>query len=183
MKLDFITSNKHKYEEISAYLSERHIECRWIHESYEEIQGDTTEEISRDSAMKLSRQRSEPFFMEDTGLYIHALKGFPGPYSSFVAKTIGNTGILKLMDNMERSANFLTVISYWDGKQIHSFEGSIDGEITNEIRGNNGFGYDPIFMPSGSKNTLGEMDISQKSRFSHRINALDKFLFYLKSKE
>lgn len=176
MKLDFITSNKHKFEEISAYLNERHIDCNWIEETYEEIQGETTEEISRDSAVKLSMKRKDPFFMEDTGLYIHALKGFPGPYSSFVAKTIGNRGILDLLHNRERGATFLTVISYWDGKHILSFKGSIDGEIALEARGNNGFGYDPVFIPSGSQITLAEMDMNTKNRFSHRINALENFL-------
>jgi dITPase (EC 3.6.1.-) len=97
MKLKFLTSNMHKYNEISAFLGQLGIECQWVKMKYEEIQGESTEEISRDSAVKLSRQMGDKFFLEDTGLYINSLKGFPGPYSSYISKTIGNEGILDLL--------------------------------------------------------------------------------------
>ncbi len=183
MKLDFITSNKHKYEEIAAFLSGADVTCTWVKETYEEIQGDSTEEISWDSALKLSERRKDPFFLEDTGLYIDSLGGFPGPYSSYVAKTIGNRGILDLLVNREREATFLTVISYWNGMDILTFSGSLKGEISKSINGTTGFGYDPIFIPEGAGATLGEMDLPTKNRFSHRIRAMEKFLKYLSSGE
>ena len=133
MKLKFLTSNMHKYNEISAFLGQLGIECQWVKMKYEEIQGESTEEISRDSAVKLSRQMGDKFFLEDTGLYINSLKGFPGPYSSYISKTIGNEGILDLLKNKERSAYFLTVISYFDGTNVLTFQGKLDGRIADKI--------------------------------------------------
>ncbi|MHB1441031.1 MAG: XTP/dITP diphosphatase [Cuniculiplasma sp.] len=179
MNLDFITSNEHKFREISRYLEKTGIECKWIRTSYEEIQADTTEEISRDSAEKISGKRSGKFFLEDTGLYIESLRGFPGPYSSYVLRTISNRGILNLLNGMDRSAHFLTVISYFDGSQVRTFTGKLEGHISMESRGSTGFGYDPIFIPEGNDRTLGEMDVEEKNRNSHRINALKKFIDFL----
>lgn len=169
----------HKFNEISSFLGNRGIECQWVKMKYEEIQGDTTEEISRDSAMKLSRQIEEKFFLEDTGLYINSLNGFPGPYSSYVSRTIGNLGILDLLRNKERSAYFLTVISYFDGEKILTFQGKEDGKIAEEEKGKTGFGFDPIFIPENCEKTLAEMSIEEKNQHSHRINALKSFIRYL----
>ena len=183
MIIDFITSNEHKFREINAFLSKGNVQIRWIREKYEEIQENTTESISKNSAEKLSLTRKEPFFIEDTGLYIDSLGGFPGPYSAYVSGTIGNSGILNLLQGKERSANFLTVVAYWDGKSVHTFSGKIEGKITDRVRGNNGFGYDPIFQPDGSEMTLAEMEIVEKNKNSHRILALKKFLLFLKSED
>ena len=176
LKLQFITSNMHKFNEISAYLKESGIECQWVKRTYEEIQAETTEEVSLDSAKKLSWEIKQKFFLEDTGLYIESLKGFPGPYSSYVFKTIGNQGILNLLLNKERAAYFLTVISYFNGKEILTFTGKQQGTISMEERGRTGFGYDPIFIPSGCEKTLGEMSIGEKNKHSHRIKALENFI-------
>ena len=179
MMLKFLTSNMHKYNEISAFLGQLGIECQWVKMKYEEIQGESTEEISRDSAVKLSRQMGDKFFLEDTGLYINSLKGFPGPYSSYISKTIGNDGILDLLKNKERSAYFLTVISYFDGMNVLTFQGKLNGRIAEEEKGKTGFGFDPVFVPENCENTLAEMSIEEKNQHSHRINALKSFISYL----
>jgi XTP/dITP diphosphohydrolase len=176
MKINFITSNGGKFKEVKDYLERRGIECQWLKESYEEIQADTTEEISSNSAKKLSFKLKDKFFIDDTGLYIESLKGFPGPYSSYILKTIGNTGILELLKNKDRKAYFLTVISYFDGKCIRSYSGRVDGVISETPTGTNGFGYDPIFIPSDSKISLAEMTLEGKNNHSHRIKALKLFL-------
>ncbi|MEM0332314.1 MAG: non-canonical purine NTP pyrophosphatase, partial [Archaeoglobaceae archaeon] len=111
------------------------------------------------------------------GLFIEALKGFPGVYSSYVFKTIGNEGILKLMDGItNRRAYFKAVLAYWDGKEIHIFEGKVEGEIATEIRGSGGFGFDPIFLYN--KKTFAEMG-DEKNEVSHRRRVLEKFFTWL----
>lgn len=183
MKLLFVTSNTHKYEEIKQYLAGEHIECRWKKMKYEEIQAETTDEVSMESLKILMNDIREPFFLEDTGLYIDALNGFPGPYSSYVFKTVGNEGILHLLHGKERGAAFVTVVSYYDGKNYFQFKGECRGAISKNIRGNTGFGYDPIFIPEGYDMTYAEMTIEEKNRTSHRIRAMEKFVAHLKSQK
>lgn len=176
MKLRFVTSNEHKYTEIKAFLEKYGNSCEWIRIKYEEIQEDTTEEISFASARYLIGKVEQPFFLEDTGLYISSLKGFPGPYSSYVQRTIGNQGILKLVHGKERYAEFKTVISFVQNDKIKQFTGVLRGRIGELEKGRSGFGFDPVFIPEGSDKSLAEMDIDEKNEHSHRINALRMFL-------
>ncbi|MCY0851403.1 MAG: XTP/dITP diphosphatase, partial [Thermoplasma acidophilum] len=165
----FVTSNRHKFEEVSEMAALYGIEIEWVRMKYEEIQDDSTERISYDSCNKLSRIVEAPYFVDDSGLFINALRGFPGPYSNYVSSTIGNEGILKIMDDVDdRTAYFLTVVSMNEGHSITQFIGKVMGKIARSIRGSNGFGYDPIFIPEGSDRTFAEMDIKAKNAISHR---------------
>lgn len=179
--ITFITSNEHKYLEIASSMANYGHEVKWKNMKYEEIQADTTEEVSLDSAKKLSRTIGEDFFLEDTGLYIDELSGFPGPYSSYVSSTIGNGGILKLLSEKGREARFLTIITYCSQGEFKQFEGELKGTISREPRGNGGFGFDPVFIPIGSEQTLAEMTLSEKNSVSHRSIAVRKFASYLSS--
>ena len=178
--IEFISSNRHKFVEIKTRMDECNLGITWVRMKYEEIQADTTEEISLDSAKKLSSFRGKPFFLEDTGLYITSLNGFPGPYSSYVSKKLGNQLVLKLLDD-ERSAVFLTVLTYWDGRSFFQFSGKLEGKISLVERGKNGFGYDPIFIPKGKDLTLAEMTVEEKNEISHRSRALNKFIEFLRT--
>ncbi|MEM1654463.1 MAG: non-canonical purine NTP pyrophosphatase, partial [Thermoplasmata archaeon] len=80
----------------------------------------------------------------------------------------------------DRNAKFISIIGFFDGKDFHFFEGVLNGQISLEEKGKNGFGYDPIFVPNGKNKTLAEMDISEKNAISHRKNALDKMIDYLR---
>ena len=180
--IKFVTSNEHKFQEIGRKLTLSGISIEWVKMAYEEIQADNTSDISMDSAEKLSREIHEPFFLEDTGLYIDSLNGFPGPYSSFVSRTIGNEGILKLLKGADRVARFITVITYWDGEGFHQFTGTLEGEISLEIKGSGGFGFDPIFIPSGQAKTLSDMSLDEKNSISHRSRALERFVSFLPRK-
>ncbi len=179
MKVYFVTSNEGKYREVKAIGESYGIEVGWIRMKYVEPQGDDLEEIARMSAENLRKEINKPFFLEDSGLFIEALKSFPGPYSSYVFKTIGNEGILKLMKGVEdRRAYFLAVIAFWDGREIRTFKGRVDGRIAEEMRGDKGFGFDPIFEYKGR--TFAEMG-EEKNEVSHRRRALEEFFKYLKS--
>ena len=173
MKVYFVTSNEGKFREVKEIGKKYGIEIDWIRREYLEPQGSDLEEIAKISAQLLAEEIREPFFLEDSGLFIEALKGFPGPYSSYVFKTIGNEGILKIMNGVEdRRAYFLAVIAFWDGEKVLTFKGRVDGRIATEMRGDKGFGFDPIFEYNGK--TFAEMG-EEKNEVSHRRRALESF--------
>ncbi len=179
MRVLFVTSNEGKFKEAKSIGSKYGIEVEWLEEEYLEPQGNDLEEIAKKSAELLAERIREPFFIEDSGLFIEALNGFPGPYSSFVFKTIGNEGILKLMKGIEnRKAYFLAVIAFFDGERVLTFKGKVEGRIAEEMRGDKGFGFDPIFEYGGR--TFAEMG-EEKNEVSHRRRALEKFFGYLKA--
>ncbi|MEX2724608.1 MAG: XTP/dITP diphosphatase [Candidatus Freyarchaeota archaeon] len=179
----FATSNIGKVEEAERTLKEYGILLLHLPMKLIEIQSDNLEEIAVFSAQKAWENQGKPLFVEDAGLFIKELKGFPGPYSSYVFKTISNEGILKLMsDKVNRAAYFQSVIAFCNGKSTTTFKGEVRGEISKEIRGGHGFGFDPIFIPEeGDGRTFGEMDISEKTAISHRTKALKKFAEWIKS--
>ena len=179
MSIYFVTSNQAKFEEAKTIAKEFGINLLWYNLKYDEIQGKTLEEIAEKSAILLSKKINKNFFIEDSGLFIEALNGFPGPYSSYVFKTIGNDGILRLMKDIEnRKAYFIAVIAFYDGNKIRLFKGKVEGEISNEKRGKGGFGFDPIFLYKGK--TFAEMG-REKNRVSHRRKALEKLFSWLVS--
>lgn len=179
-EITFVTSNSHKFMEVEKMFQQEGMGIRWSQQEYEEVQADTTDEISLRSAVTVSKEINGKFFLDDTGLYIGSLSGFPGPYSSYVFRTIGNNGILRLLENLDRSATFTTVITYFDGIEFHQFRGDVKGKISRSISPGNGFGYDPIFSPGESDLTLSQMDTDQKNKVSHRGLAVRKLISYLK---
>jgi XTP/dITP diphosphohydrolase len=122
----------------------------------------------------------ESLLVEDSGLFIDALPGFPGVYSAHVLQSLGCDGILRLLKE-ERAAHFLTVAALWTGEMVEVFVGRCDGQISMEIKGDGGFGYDPIFIPDDNDNnrTFGEMTLEEKSVCSHRSRALRALFDYL----
>ena len=122
----------------------------------------------------------ESLLVEDSGLFIDALPEFPGVYSAHVLQSIGCDGILRLLD-VQRTAHFLTVAALWTGEAVEVFIGRCDGTISTEIKGDDGFGYDPIFIPDESQDhrTFAEMTHEEKSGYSHRGRALRALFDYL----
>jgi XTP/dITP diphosphohydrolase len=180
MRLLFITSNPGKVEEARKYFEPLGVRVHQLHLEYPEIQADTLEEVAEYGARWLAERVREPFFLDDSGLFVEALKGFPGVYSAYVYRTIGYQGILKLLSGeSNRKAYFKSVIAYWDG-EVHIFTGRVDGEITEEPRGKGGFGFDPIFRPEGFEKTFAEMTTEEKNMISHRGRALKAFAAWLK---
>ena len=117
--------------------------------------------------------------VEDAGLFIDELNGFPGVYSASILKQLGLSGILKIMTGMnERSAEFRACAVLWDSEQFIFGEGVCRGTITEEIRGGEGFGYDPIFSPEedNTERTFGEMSRTEKGGYSHREKALKSLI-------
>jgi XTP/dITP diphosphohydrolase len=173
MKLIFVTGNQHKFKEAERILKEYNVIIGRRDINCEEIRNESCEEIALMCMRLLRRKMDKPFFVEDSGLFIKALDGFPGTFSSWVFKKIGNEGILRLLrEEQIRDAYFLSAIAVWDGRKEKVLTGRVDGYISRELRGK-GFGYDPIFIPAGSDKTFGE-DEKIKSLCSHRRNSLKK---------
>ena len=143
-----------------------------------EIQDDSIETIAKATATEAAKRCSLPVIVEDAGLFINVLNGFPGPYSSYVYRTIGTEGILKLLKNTEsRDAIFHSVVAFCSlGEPPSCFHGKAKGKISLQTRGKLGFGFDPIFEPSTSSGkTFAEITLMEKNRHSHRAEALRKF--------
>jgi len=173
LKLTMVTSNANKAAEVAAYFGGR-LEVAHVALDVPEHRSDDVGEIAREKARYAYGMLNTPLIVDDTGFFIDALKGFPGPYAAYVLNAIGNAGILRLMEGVEdRSARFITGIAYADDKGIRVFTGTIEGRVTTRPRGGEGFGYDPIFEV-GTK-TLAEISLAEKSRISHRARALFAF--------
>jgi XTP/dITP diphosphohydrolase len=167
----FVSSNNHKYKEAKKILDSFGINLQFFKYDLEEIQSHSLKEISLKKASDAFQKCKNPLIVEDDGLLIDSLDGFPGPYSSYVFKTIGNAGILQLL-KQDRKAKFISVISFCDKKNLKSFEAKLDGTIS-KILNRKGWGYDPIFVPKDYNKTFAEL--TNKNELSHRYKALKKF--------
>jgi XTP/dITP diphosphohydrolase len=166
------TGNPHKYREAREILSEYGVKLGHLRVEKVEIQADDPEEIAMYSLDQIEDGR--PLFVEDAGIFIDHFGGFPGPYSEYALRKIDLPGILKLMEGIEeREASFLSVVAYRHDDGRMCFRGEVKGTISRRIRGTNGFGYDPIFIPDeGDGRTFGEMEMGEKNAFSHRARAI-----------
>ncbi len=114
--------------------------------------------------------------VEDSGLFVKPLGGFPGPFSSYVLKTIGLRGVLRLMRGFRnRSAYFQAAVALSSPRlRPATFTGYVYGRISPRVSGTQGFGYDPIFIRNGATRTLAQMGDEYKNRYSHRAVAMEK---------
>jgi XTP/dITP diphosphohydrolase len=168
-----VTSNANKAAEVAAYFGGM-LEVEHVALDVPEHRSDDIGEIAREKARFAFGILNTPLIVDDTGFFIDALHGFPGPYAAYVLNSIGNDGILKLMEGIQdRRAHFTTGIAYADERGIRAFTGTIEGTITTSPRGGGGFGYDPILEVDTK--TLAELSIAEKSRISHRARALSSF--------
>jgi len=206
MKIVFATNNEHKLSEIRAILGSKFevvsladIGC---HEDIPET-GSTLEENALMKAEYIYDKYHLSCFADDTGLEVEALNGAPGVYSARYASMEGNNSssshdseanmarlLRELENNNNRKARFRTVIAFIEKKdvcpcgctsikQIHKFEGIVNGEIIREKRGGEGFGYDPIFQPEGYTETFAELGADIKNKISHRARAVAKLCEFL----
>lgn len=188
--LIFATNNLNKVIEIRSVLgnsfeilslTEAGIDID-IPEPYE-----TLEENAIEKSSVIYNLKKISCFAEDSGLEVRALNGEPGVKSARYAGDDRNfdENITKLLNNLrgvdELSAQFKTVICLTINGKHNIFEGICEGSITEERRGNGGFGYDAVFIPKGSLKTFGEMSLSEKNIFSHRRKATEKLIAYLQS--
>lgn len=142
-----------------------------IDRGYPEVQAESLEEVVS-AALDALEQELDDFFVDDSGLFVEALRGFPGVYSSDAYRKIGVAGLLCLLHGaVERRARFETVLGLRLGGTRHLVRGQCTGTIAEEQRGFGGFGFDPIFVPDGHAKTFAEMTTDEKNEISHRGSA------------
>ena len=181
----FATGNQHKFNEARTILTNLDIAVGMLRIKDTEIQSHSLAKIAQTSARDAFKRCNLPVIVEDAGLFVEDLQGFPGPYAAYVYETIGNKGLLRLMEKVEnRKARFSSVIAYYDNTEAPVvFEGKVEGSLTigERIgRSKSGFGFDPIFQPDGCAKTFAEMTIEEKNNFSHRSKAVRKFAEWYK---
>jgi XTP/dITP diphosphohydrolase len=181
VKIAVVTSNPHKAAEIAAFFGPA-VTVEHISMEIPEYRHPDVGEIAHQKAEYAYQALNRPLMVDDTAFCIRALQGFPGPDAAYVLDTIGNGGILKLMDGVsDRSAWFETAIACATREGIIVFRGKIDGVIVPP-RGTGGFGYDPIFEVADGR-TLAELSREEKSRISHRGRALTKVKRWLEEQK
>jgi XTP/dITP diphosphohydrolase len=182
LEIAFVTSNEGKLREAEKILNKYGINIVHAPLRLEEKRSESVEEIAEGCALRAYSALRKPLFVEDSGLFVPALNGFPGAYSAWVFGKIGNEGILRLLSGTEdRSAEFRCAIAFTEGKEVRLFTGSVMGRVSESIRGNGGFGYDPVFVPEGEEKTFAEAP-SLKDSLSHRTRALHKLGEHLSRK-
>jgi XTP/dITP diphosphohydrolase len=183
-RIYFATSNKNKFNEASRILEKYGYELVLFSFDKKELQSTDLGEIALQSALIAYTYVNAPVVVEDSGLFIKALNGFPGPFSSYVYKTIGVKGVLKLMEGVtDRSAYFEAAVAIVMPPFERVFKGSVYGRIADSPRGTGGFGFDPIFIPENEDKTFAEMSVEEKNKYSHRARAFEKLGIWLKSIE
>jgi len=169
----FVSTNPGKFREVRDLLAAYGVRVRWSRRVLPEPQAETLEEVV---AAKLSAVRDlrGNVLVEDSGLFISSLHGFPGVYSAHFLKTWRFGPILELLEHRGRRACFRTVAGLRRGGRRRMFVGEVWGTIARRPAGRNGFGYDPIFVPDGWDRTFAEARLSEKNTVSHRARAFRK---------
>jgi XTP/dITP diphosphohydrolase len=188
MQICFASRNQNKVNELRNLLGEK-FELKSLTDIglTEEIQetGSTLEENALLKARYVAQRYKIPCFADDTGLEVEALNGAPGVYSARYAGEVcsSEANIDRLLAELDtkdnRRAQFRTIIALIIDENEHLFEGSVAGEITKKREGTGGFGYDPVFHPTGFDCTFAEMSLSEKNAISHRGQAVKKLVDFL----
>jgi XTP/dITP diphosphohydrolase len=189
VKLVFATNNPHKLDEIKQALKDR-FELLSLKEAGFEGDipetGDTLEANALEKARFIYERLEIPVFSDDTGLEIDCLDGRPGVHTAhYSGSRDAEANMMKVLREMKgcknRKARFRTVIAFVSKDENHCFEGKVEGRISDAPRGEEGFGYDPVFIPENKGLTFAEMGMEEKALTNHRVRALEEFIAFLKS--
>jgi non-canonical purine NTP pyrophosphatase (RdgB/HAM1 family) len=168
--LTFITGNLNKVKWTQRYI---HIPLEHKKLDLTEIQSLDVYEVVEYKVKEAYEIVKKPVLVEDTSLVCHALGKLPGPFIKWFLEELGTEGLCKLINN-NRKATATVVFGLFDGKNLRMYEGTVDGTIAEKPRGQNGFGWDPIFIPKGQKKTHGEMTPEEMDKINIRRIALEK---------
>ena len=183
----FITGNNNKFMEVKDIFKSEDVRFNLREKNLMpiEIQAESVREVALYKLNSVRNKVKESFFIEDAGFFVDKpLKGFPGVYSSYIFKTIGNEGVLKLINNFNQTkAHFSAVFALYlkPLEKIFLFEGNVNGKISEKVIGEGGFGFDPIFIPDAIPDrTFAELSMEEKNNISHRGQALRLLIKFLK---
>lgn len=177
MTIWFLSGNAGKFQEARTILAPFGITTRHLKRPKVEIQDLNLENVARFALKEALIENRSQTLVEDSGLFIDALGGFPGPYSSYVYGTIGLKGILSLLNGEKRRGAFFQSSIAFGSPTTEPivFTGRVKGRIAKRISGKLGFGYDPIFIPDRSRKTFGQTGLPDKNMVSHRASAFQQF--------
>lgn len=189
MQLVIATNNIHKLREISAVVGDKFQILSLADIDFEGDIPETADTLEGNALQKarfIYERYGLPVFADDTGLEVDALGGRPGVHTARYAHPDRNdpdANVDKILDEMQgvtqREARFRTVIALIIDGQEHTFEGKVEGYIATERRGNEGFGYDPVFIPEETEKTFAELGVAVKNELSHRARAVHQLCAYL----
>jgi len=191
MEIIFATNNPHKVKEIRHLLRKDITITSLADLGFQEEIPEPFHTLEENAAAKASfvyRKFHRNCFADDTALEVDALQGEPGVFSARYAgeNKDAKANMLKLLERMKninnRRARFRTVIAYMENGEVRFFEGTVYGTIIREPRGEEGFGYDPVFQPDGYSQTFAEMPLDEKNKISHRAIAMKALAAYLNTK-
>ena len=173
LDVTFVSRNPGKVREIRRVLAPFGVRLTWARRELPEPQAKTLAEVV---VAKLSavRDLSGYVLVEDSGLFIPSLNGFPGVYSAHFLETWGFGPMFELLRTRSRGAYFQTVAGLRKGSKTWTFSGEVRGAIAPRARGHGGFGYDPIFIPRGWDRTFAQVPPDEKNAISHRARAARK---------
>ncbi len=172
MKITFITGNMGKVKEVSHYLG---IPLDHQKIDLDEIQSLDIEEVVKDKATRAYEKVGKPVLVEDNSFVFHALGKLPGPLIKWFLGELKNEGLCRLVDGKDRSCTATVCYGFHDGKEIHLFSGSMAGTVAQSPRGDNSFGWSPVFIPEGYDKTYAELSDDERAPFAMRNIALKKF--------
>lgn len=176
----FITGNNKKVEEVKAITGLDVVAKKM---EIDEVQSLNVEEVAKAKALSAFQATKSPAMVDDTGMNIDALNGLPGALVTWFLETLEPAGILKLISGeTNRNASVSTSIGYADESGVYAFTGTIHGKLPETPKGENGFGYDPIFIPDGYSKTYAEMTSEEKNNISMRKIALLKFKEFIEKR-
>ncbi len=178
-KILFATGNKNKVREAQSILQ---IELEIADLELDEVQSMDLVYVAKKKAEGAFAILKKPLIVEDVGVFISALNGFPGPFAKFMEESVGNKKLLDLLkDEADRKIKVQCVVAFHNGKEVLTFLGEVNGEIAFEERGTDGWGFDPIVIPDGQAQTYAELGFEKKNELSHRKKAFVKLKEFLDS--
>jgi XTP/dITP diphosphohydrolase len=167
----FVSTNPGKVREVREILAPYGLRVRWKRRELPEPQADRVETVVQ-GKLDAVADVPGPVMVEDSGLFIPALGGFPGVYSAHILRIWKFTPILELMRTRPRDAYYRSVVGVARGRRRWAFSGEVAGSIARRPVGTGGFGFDPIFVPSGWRRTFAEGTAEEKNAISHRGRAV-----------
>jgi len=172
-KLFLATTNINKIREAEEILG---IEIRGVKLDIKEIQTLDPEGAVKEKAKRAFEQFGKPILVEDASLFFEAWQGLPGVFIDSFMESVGNKGLLKMLSGEKnRSAVAIVYLAIYNGKEFKVYNGKVKGKISLRIKGESGFGWDPIFIPAGHHKTFAQMKAEEKNKISMRRLALEKF--------
>lgn len=171
----FVTSNDNKLREAEKIVG---VSLERISLELPEPQSMDQHFIMKGKLQAAYDQLKRPVMVEDAGLYFEAWNGYPGPFIKFMAETLGNQKLIDAVPADNRNVQWRVIYGFHDGNEPQYFEGIVDGTLTTELRGEGGWGFDPIFIPNGETRTYSELG-EGKFNYSARRIALEKLRDYL----